>query len=346
MNHKQLLDAIGEIDETAVLDAKEMTGLPGQTRQSGFRRAAAMMTAAVFLVALVGAVVAVSFAAADWFKEYYTERLGSLLMPVQWDLPEHNAKTVNRGDTVGGYTVMVDAAVTDGKTALIKLALSAPEDRITDSLEYSFDYMDIGPTSQKTEIFGKTITMTQLDDGDGSTDTVELVMEVTLNGEETFYIADQWQMRLTYLRAGEPAAEDGTGASEVVCYGIWTIDLEFDTNVDMVDLVGEPVDGWGLYEDADSDLDCPIRITAVRLSNMTMEVEYGYSNPEDQYGELSMPGTVIVLKDGTRIGVSENQGSFSTTQGKGTISFDLSAPIDLEDVEHILLYKDVEIPAE
>lgn len=339
MNEKILL-AIGGIDDAVIRDAKEKTGLQRSTRPIPLRRLVSILVAAVMILVFAGTVVAVSIYGADWFKAFFAEQSGGPLNTDQEEYIENNTDIVGVTDEQGGYLVTVESAIYDGKMAIIKLKVTAPEDVALDQKYYHFQMPGLMVDGQGGRKYAGSIGMQQTEDTDDLTNTVDILIKARITNDVVFYTDAQWQLKLYNFAHGGTTPET---YSKIVQSGVWQFDLEFDIRDGMRELVAEPVDAWGLY-DMRYTMDVPIRVTSLRLSALSMEVVYEYPDPENHLGALDMWDVRVVMKDGSEVQAWMASGQYEVLADIGRIFFDMTAPIEVEDVAYVLLYNGVKIP--
>ena len=83
---------------------------------------AAIITLMLFLMGCTYIVLS----EADWFKSFFSDRMGQNLSENQAIFIDDNIQKLGQSVTVDGYTLTVESAIADSRNAYIKLILQSP----------------------------------------------------------------------------------------------------------------------------------------------------------------------------------------------------------------------------
>lgn len=334
---EELLMAIGEIDDDLICDARQVP-----RRTLGFRRMVTILVAATMLLALAGTVAALPYSAVDWFTGFFQGRSGGGLTQEQQDIIEENVESLDQTDTGFGCTVTVESAICDGRTALIRLKVTAPEGTDLTGQNYSFKHWSL--SAQECE-GGSTSSMETLEDADGLPNTVEMLLTYCLLDGVSFGDSQSWRLKLTTLVSRDSRTETWEDNERLVCAGIWRFDLQFEQKDSARELISEPLEAWGVY-DMEGELDVAVIVTSLSLDSLSVDLQYEYPDPERTLGALNMYGVRVVMRDGTEVLARFDSAHYRTSDNVGEIRFELATPIDPEQVDYVLLHNGVKVPAE
>lgn len=204
------------------------------------------------------------------------------------------------------------------------------------------------------------------DDGDGRDNTCVLILSITRDGPESLTsLADEWTLHIGGLEAtwhnpqkeaeikgqyaGQDHIIDGEEAArflrfESLCDDTWEFTLNLNTDQDgAVEFVAQPVTLSGyrhatldeLRQGFQADIVGPyeVRLVSLRISPLSYYLQY---SAEDAFHAqaVDVGGHTLVMKDGTKIGL---------TQYSGRHTFD--QPILPEEIDYILLSNGVMLTA-
>lgn len=321
MTNRELLDAIGEVDAGAVMDARE--GGKERNKTPRVRRILAPLVAAVLVIAMTLSAVAY-YGAGDRLKSVFNQ-WGGNLSEGQNAFIEGAAVDVGESVSKGGYTITVASVISDGRTAMIEVNLAVPEGQL--ALGASFwDYA----LSYNGEELNTGWSEGCVDDGDGQDHTMTIILTTGVDDSGLSFADDgKWTLRLTDLCY---ESEEGHLEDPVV-EGDWYFDLTFSQGADMAELITDPVAFEGR---SSSGVPVPALLTSLTLSAMT--VEYTYEVDAEGIQLLAFEDILVVMKDGS---VVQNGCGWSDP---GNARYELEQPIDLSEVDHILFADDVKIP--
>lgn len=332
MKPETIWTAMNDLDEVLILDAIQ----PVPSRVITRRKFAAILLATALALTLIGCAYTV-LSGADWFKEFFRNQAEQSLSEGQEHYIEERTEDIAQSVTIDGYTLTVESAIADQYTAYIKLKLTAPPGEILDAESYLDgipNYQD--PSYQKTltradgKEYAGGSSMGPQDDGnptDGSFSILH-VFNLFSYTETTFDEEGVWT-----LHYQDFCAYYDSGETKTIMEGPIDFDIVFTKiSNEEVAVVTEPLPyAFKSYRNNEAYLASEPDITegfitslTLRTMSATMTIE-GHTEPA---GFLEIP---IVMKDGSRVHMQAR--SFGT----GTYVYSLSAPIVMEEVDHILL---------
>ena len=330
-----LLLAIGEVDPELVREAREMGAGRGRT----VRRALTAALAAVLALAM--AVTAYGyFSGADWFKSWFADKAGGLTASQEAYI-EANAVEIGQSATVNGWTVTVRSAIADQYDFCILLRVDPPAGTKLDAdgdihlQELSLDRADGVDKGAATG--GMNGIICSEAEGGGLTCLWTRSVSVPQDSNFSFLDGAERTLRLERLCIGP----------DEVAEGPWEIALTLPTSgAKAVELVTEPVPCQGeiftALDQAAGRRPLDMTVTSFRITALGVEARAGYHMADREPGEVITLPVSLVLTDGTEIQVNGMGGAYGG--GMAWFHFPFSAPVVLEDVDHIRLGGDVTIP--
>ena len=346
---------VSEETKMEVLNMKKQ-----ESKKSGMslRRMAVLAAAVLTLLALS----VTAFAAeeiADWAKSFFLAFSGELNQE-QADYLAQNEQPILESKTVDGWTVELKSALTDGNIGILTFDLKGPEG--SDAKAYSF-VNTVSPLESDLVTMPDGVSkfggwgILWLDDGDGLANTKRMILKLDPDEElseiDPFGPDAQWNIHFGKLvNANWYARPENLKDWEVATNGPWDFTVSF-TKVDTAsrELLEEPVTVTGYFDkDVEGEWtfeEAPVVLTSVELRNLTVTVYY-----EDD--EDKMPGFYrfaedgqtavnprVIMKDGTEIELIS-----SGSSGFGYETLVATAPIVIENADHILLADGTVIPVQ
>ena len=250
---------------------------------------------------------------------------------------------VGSGEKIDGYSIELKSAVTDGQIAYITLGITAPEGVTLIDSDIS-DYMlthgnTWGFFEPVTEGLNKTGGSNGWceDDGDGLSNTLNYVLEVTPdceNGQMPFAPGNVWNLYWEDIYSSYWDEENIKQQENLIAEGTWSFDVVFEGKpIGELELIREPVTvkavyGWDLDG---NDVSKETRITSFLLRSLSATVFCDMENAAPDFLTNRERCIYVVLKDGSRISLH----SESASPGKQNLTAD--CPIALDQVEYVLL---------
>lgn len=324
----------------------------------------------VLIAAVMISLLTVTAAASGfgWFVNYFEAESETPLTAEQIEVVEENVQNFSQKQTCNGYSMELKSVLTDGYNMFISIGITAPEDVYLDrTVKEGYDpaapVIWLGENS-KFEMGnrGYASTWNMSDDGDGKSNTHNIVYLMSTDNQP-FTEGDTIKIHIEDLYA--EYTNDAYGRElekkygftpklglitdeeaeklypvELLAEGIWDFEIQFaEINTPFVEVLDQPVDYvMQAMEDVDDNqIDVNTRITSIRISPIGTVCEYdavGYSNTNGVWGD-------IVMKNGDRYNLNGNTvGGMSDTSSYGMFS----VPIDLTEIDHIVLKGDMVIP--
>ena len=246
--------------------------------------------------------------------------------------------------TQDGYTLELKAVQTDGAIAYITIGVTAPEgvDIVNNPREPGrpyyitpMGYGDMKPL--QGEVAGGSGGWYPREDGDGKNNTQDFVVECNYHMADDalpFAVGTSWIMIAEDLVDSYFDTERHDIVTNVLAEGEWLFEIsigEEDGDFRQIQFVSQPVTaracvGW---KPDGTDVLEETRITSCILRKYSMDIECDLDN-----ASFSFTGNTVkaVMKDGTAIEFLENS------------HYSAMAPIDLDQVDHILLPDGTRLP--
>ena len=252
-----------------------------------------------------------------------------------------NQPEASKAMTQNGYTVTLKSVETDGWTAKIVLGITAPEGTVISHNPQKGAWDEtyhIGPinfdsfTPAVGSMRGGSGAWNVQEDHDGLDNTQNLVLikqAEMQDGSDPFASGTHWIVRLEDLKGSYLDRENHTYMDKILAEGEWVFNITFDgENGDYreIQFLDQPITvkaAAGMYPDG-TDAEEEVELTSLKLRKFSVSYDYN-----GEYADLSfMNGKRMyaIMKDGSQIGFGGwNKGG------------DAESPIDLDQVDHILL---------
>lgn len=342
MNAREIIDAMDMLDEELIIEAKS-----GRSRKRRTPRRLLVLAAVIALtMILTFTVVAVSYGT-DWFVGFFSERSDTELSWEQLDLIRNNTVQVGQSQTRDGYTITLESAYTDGKKAFFRFLLAAPEGTSFDADWYGSPGM-IPILNEKGDHFLLDCEGFYIGGGGWNFIPEEQENELTLLYEIDMYYTGQrsisdsvWTFYIDGLWRGYHDDEIGL-RKEQLSDGLWSFQIRFPEGCDReLELIGEPVTVLAVLGGAPLDpsfqMD-PVEIVSCRMRALTVEIYFQSEKKPEINGDF---GTIYaVMKNGERIELQRA----ANAPNKRSYTFD--APLDLDQVDHLLFHDGTILPVD
>lgn len=252
----------------------------------------------------------------------------------------------NHVQTQNGYTIALKSALSDGRRAVITLAVTAPEGvDLTRVTREGYEEEGLGifcgndffeALTRKGQEGTHTGSGTHYvqEDGDGLANTQDIVIEMNLDndGEPCFAPGEVWTLFWEDLRA---TCWDNDKNQETVLWSVegnWIFDFTFEGDFRAREMIREPVTvnvpiGWD-YKGDDVYGDAVIESFLLRSMSATVTFREKSGDLSDYKNEKYV---AVVMKDGTEVTLHESSQSFNV------IIMDAESPIDPDQVDHVRL---------
>lgn len=336
MNGQNLLIGLSHIDRKFIEESENDTILEEndirKSRQQKVLRKPFLLAAIIALMFFLMGCAYIVLSEADWFKSFFSERMGQNLSENQAIYIDENTQKLGQSVTVDGYTLTVESAIADSRNAYIKLILQSPPWTALDADIYWFEPRKETNGNGYEETFTKIDgpgegygagTWQGIDDGNPNDNsyTIMYALSQTINAElPSFEEGVTYRLHITDL---EGYYEEDNRSVLLTENGVWDFDIVFDSiNDDSVELITTPVST--AYNDISVD------VTSFELQTMSAQAKF--TGRDDEKGIICFVDSAIVLKDGTRVEFGPN-----TFGPSGEASFILSSPIVLDEVDYVEL---------
>ncbi len=322
MKELKILLAMNDMEDALLMDA--LHEKPQQIRKL---RPSVILVAALlasFMILSVGAAIS----EAGWFQFFFEQETGQALTPGQIATVQTSTKEFGQSVTRNGYTVTLDSVIADPNNCYIKLRIIGPEGTVLDN-EMGYG----GQTPRKPDELYKTFapvsgaefsgvgSWQHLPDENPKDNEIPILYRWTIHqpSQVNFETDNVWRLTIRDLAAW------GTEADTILAKGDICFDILFDKiNPEQLLFVKEPVpytfDLPGHLGTAEG--------AVIHCSIQSMGGSLVIQGCDEAAGFDILP---VVMKDGSRVEMT------SRIWGNGSYSYTLDLPIDLEEVDHILL---------
>ena len=236
-----------------------------------------------------------------------------------------NDGAVAAGSEVNGYSVKLKSAQTDGYSVYIIMSITGPEGVNLDGI--TAGEFDLQSTNLKID--GYSGGLANIDDKDGLDNTCDVLLQRSYSTKDGSAAISKDSVLNVYFENLCKRHWDNGEREELICDGVWTFDVTFeDSDFREIELLSHPItakackgwsmDGTDVFED--------IEVTSVKLRSLSIELI-----SEDKFADLfSFTGasSYAVMKDGSRVEIMNKE---------------FVKPIDLNQVDHILLADDTKL---
>lgn len=377
MNRDDLLNGIGEARADFVWDTQQVRAgiLPAKTGKIPAGKV--ILAAAILAVSLllVGCTVAY---VQGWFGDFFAQESGSPLSEGQLAFLEDNEQTINQSQTMGGWTVELRSVISDGTQGYILLGVTAPEGTDLGTVQKNGVVMSHVKTGNamlhsKEDLLtlpdgvSGSYSMSFEEDGDGLPHTANY--EILLSPDLHECSVDPFGKDVSYRIAMEDIYRETVneevwdGFSQIVTFekawtdellaeGVWEFTFSFaldPKDVIRQELLTEPFTTVALShyqygEDNFADAAWFLEehtVTSFVLKPLTAVVTYRPTRCQEGTGRFVWGNNwncYAVMKDGRKIQLHHGFGG-----GPDTYYLSASAPLVLEEVDHIQLADGTEI---
>lgn len=320
MTGKELLVELGTIDEAFYHEA--------ELRGWVLRKPLLIAAVVAVLLLLAGCGYAVVSGTA-WFQAYFTRENKQPLSQGQMELIANSTKEMGDRVTVGGYTLTLESAIAEPKTAYIKLRITGEKPfsgkSVTlgirkvpgeDRLESTFFPKDSSPAEASPFGAGSWV----FDDPVGNEVSVLIRMDQRTNQENVAFEAG-----VPYILHLTDLTEWDDGGETIIAEGPWDFEIVFDhLNDGQLELISQPV--------TVSANGVSLTLDSFKLGTMGAEVTFQPVDPSDMRTMAVLALSQVVLQDGSAVSIRPT--SFDP-EGHGSLG--LVSPIDLKDVSYVEL---------
>lgn len=324
MTNENILDAIGEINEEAVQDAKayQVAGV------HHFRHIRAALIAAMIAALLMGTVAAAAIYGTDiqsWFAAQWEALTGQPMSDNQAEIIDHLSQSIGLSQSADGVTVSVDSAAVGDDCFYLLLRVSGVE--LSKRYDYGFEdfELEINPdiSADTSGMGGYEIQYLGLDND--KTALMLLKHEyVSENSAEQDNSSLDITLGLTNLVRTQNAKVD-----KVLAEGEWKFTFTLDRS-QFLQAVKLPDTRMQVYNPY-TQKTVSITITDIELTCTKLRFQYDYHN-----GELApISGITAILESGVTIDCSSTGGYVLTDNVTLACSYQWRIPIDIDEVAAI-----------
>ena len=324
---------------------------PARRRGRKLRRAAVLLAAVLFLLAL--SAVAVAAFRGDWFSAFFFGPGKAEPSPAQSRFLEESSVGVGESVTAEGYTVTVETALYDAQELYLVLRVEGPAGVRLDFPvgEGSLFFKDMhGESTGTYERTGRltcsTKSLRRLEDGDGRENTATLLLlwqrSFSADSNHVFTDGELWSFRFAGLstRTG-PCFEVVTP----LCEAEWRFTFPLTEQSEERELLSAPVictvpsGGEGKPKEP-----AEVELTSFIVRPFGAVCEYRYL-PGNRPPSVDIPEATLVMKDGSTVALEPHFGGGAIGAPGGTMAYLCPTPVLPDEIAYLLLPEGVVIEA-
>ena len=234
---------------------------------------------------------------------------------------------VGPGEEINGYSVTLKSAQTDGYSVNILLSITAPEGvNLETAYSGGLDLHLISP-----RISGYNGSESSIDDEDGLDNTKDILIRRSYTTDDgSVPISKDTVLNVYFEDLYNQYYEDGREHSELISEGVWCFDVTFeDSDFREIELLSQPITakacvGWDMEG---KDVIEEFEITSIKLRSMSIQCTS--ENMNSDFFSINGVSSYAVMKDGSKVEIMNKE---------------FVQPIDLDQVDHILLADGTKIP--
>lgn len=341
MTPEELWMAFDAIEEDTIQDALQPVE---RTHRPGRRRLAALLTAAV----IASTLIMTAFASEDgslWFRNFFRQESSQELSDPQKAYIDENTIQPQQSQTVNGYTLTLESAITDGNRTFLQCRLTAPEGVVLDADHYGDKHSVVFQSKDQDNDLMMGGYGWEKEDDDPTDNQVTLLFRFECHWADTNTVpfTDQTWEFLVYGLEGtyyEGEGMDMTIRDVSLAEGLWAFDIRFPEGSDReIQFISEPVDcpakvNMGITQTGENTFmfaqeETNVQVTSLTLRSLSADFYYQYSEKDSVNADFEE--FYVVMKDGSQILMQQSAGMPNYN------GYQFDAPIILEDVDHILL---------
>lgn len=339
MKSKDLLKAFTDLDDDVILDAQK-----ADRRRPARRHRLSLLLAAALAASSIAVTAFASSDSSVWFRNFFTQKSDAVLSESQKSYISENTASYQQSQTMNGYTITLESAISDGVKTLIQFKVTAPEEVALDLDIYTprnWGNSDLFVNETGT-VYSTSGGWNTIDE-DKSDNEVMLLYESDNNWYEKNIdriFGHTWTLRLVGLDGQNRLTMeniDDPPRAQHITDGIWEFKVEFpESGNETLEFISEPVScpakvNIGIqgyhYED--------VQITSLKVR--ALSVALTFRHPDTESVNAFFDHIYVVMKDGSRVVLNPSYGA------PNFLTFDFAAPIVLEDIDHILLPNDTKL---
>ena len=254
-------------------------------------------------------------------------------------------QTSGSGEMIDGYSIELKSVYSDGSNARITLGITAPEGV---SLQKYDDYPISLQPSNRWGFFQQISEGSSNvsggygseDDGDGKANTQNVILnysagtEQMRDGERPFAEGKVWSIYWQDIYGSYLNEKTNEGEKVLLAEGTWSIDVAFENvTVEELEMITQPLKtkvayGWDLQG---NDVYQDTVITSFILRPMSASILCDLEHAAPDFLTVGDRCVYVVMKDGSQVAF------YSDSAGSGIQNLQTDTPIDLTQVDHLLL---------
>lgn len=237
-----------------------------------------------------------------------------------------NDGAVGSGEEINGYSVKLKSTQTDGYSVYILMSVTAPEGADLEGIsvgELSFQLMD-------TEVTGYSGGANKIDDGDGLANTCDILLQRSFETEDGSAAITKDTIANVYFEDLYERYWDEYEHENLISEGVWSFDITFeDSDFREIELLSQPITakavvGWDMEG---NDVIEAFEVTSVKLRSLSIDLVCENQNAD--FFSFTGIRSYAVMKDGSKVEIMNKE---------------FVEPIDLDQVDHILLADGTKLP--
>lgn len=323
MDSHNILDAIGDINDDAIRDAR--AGAATASRPHFGRRLPAAMIAAILALLLMGAgIVAVIYGDSiqNWFGHYWEAITGQQMSDEQTAIINHLSQEIGACQTVGDVTITVDSATVGDDTFYLLLKVDGLSFSNKNSYNFLMGTLETTPNPLEDGAFVGWGTDYLGVDGDGSA-LLLLNYEYVSNGD---FAQDTRPLQVS-LWLENLASGAHTNKEKIIAEGEWYFSFVIDRS-ELPEVILLP-DTEIMAVDSTQQEEIPVTLTNIELTNTGLRFQFEYNEGNLSLSEQDIS---IVLNNGKTIGNNGGIGSPTNDNKNMRFSYQWLVPVNLDEV--------------
>ena len=334
MNGKDLLYSMSHVEEKLINEAE--TVIPLRVRK---RRSLVFLIAAVIsLLGVVAFASSMPTSTEGWFASFFaydTQEEAELeLTENQSEVLHAGLAKINQSITDQGYTITLESGLCDGKRALIKCRVDAPEGVVLSGRNYGFDYStDISYSGGVPWDFSASSRRSFLLEDDDPNDNsvvnvLDLIIQPSKNSDASLADGSIWTITISSI--AELTGYDENAAWNTLCEGTWEFQVVFQDELlvtESVELLDETVrcdatmfiDNWLIHS---KKLPLKAKVFSFELKSLTATIRNKRPLIAKFAGADLKKPIYLVMKDGSKVEVQYRQSLYRNEYDECLCVFD------------------------
>lgn len=305
---------------------KNLENKPGSEKKLHLRNnIRTILIAAALVICLTASAVAVSNVR-NWFVEYFTEKTGEELTESQIAVLAQDTAELGSSATYNGITVTAESITGDDYVVYVKLKIESEPGISLGEKELMFRWGAIYLPDMYDHSISSSCAFKMMNDESSSDNRAYMLL--TLNMKPDTDGGPPLSGSSDKILGLEDLCDDfDEGEFNYVTKGIWKIKLSYDTAMDSIELISEPMQ---VYGDSLQDGKVRAKMTSFILSSFGATCTYVIDDNAPEQA-LDFSDVIVFMKDGTSVRLWPKRSAISGSD------FIFDAPVSLDGVDYVQL---------